>query len=209
VDVTLLGVDLAKWILGFYSAASVIVMVERAVTLAGRKRAEERGYAAARDALEAAGPSAVLPGTDAPSVAAFRAGLGGRSGGASEERLREAVGRELFAQSLLLQRHLPYLATIASTAPYIGLFGTVLGILSAFRQIAATGQTGPSIVAGGISEALVTTALGLFVAIPAVIAYNQLLARVNGLSLLIETHGMDLLSRYVDLRDEPMPGTRP
>jgi biopolymer transport protein ExbB/biopolymer transport protein TolQ len=65
------------------------------------------------------------------------------------------------------------LATIGSTAPFIGLFGTVVGIINAFRGIAATGSGGMAAVSGGIAEALVATALGIFVAIPAVVAFNH------------------------------------
>ena len=72
-----------------------------------------------------------------------------------------------------LRRGLGWLATIGSTAPFIGLFGTVVGIINAFRGIAATGSGGMAAVSGGIAEALVATALGIFVAIPAVVAFNH------------------------------------
>jgi biopolymer transport protein ExbB/biopolymer transport protein TolQ len=71
-----------------------------------------------------------------------------------------------------MKRGLGTLATIGSTAPFIGLFGTVVGIINAFRGIAATGSGGMAAVSGGIAEALVATALGIFVAIPAVVAFN-------------------------------------
>jgi biopolymer transport protein ExbB/TolQ len=70
-------------------------------------------------------------------------------------------------------------ATIGNTAVYIGLFGTVLGIIRAFSDIAAAGAGGMSVVIGGVAEALVCTATGLFVAIPAVIAYNYFTKRVE------------------------------
>jgi biopolymer transport protein ExbB/TolQ len=72
-----------------------------------------------------------------------------------------------------MKRGLGILATIGSTAPFIGLFGTVVGIINAFRGIAATGSGGMAAVSGGIAEALVATALGIFVAIPAVVAFNH------------------------------------
>src|SRR5262245_15695963 len=78
-----------------------------------------------------------------------------------------------------LKRGLGYLATIGSTAPFIGLFGTVIGIISAFRGIAATGSGGMAAVSGGIAEALVATALGIFVAIPAVVAYNHFTGKLE------------------------------
>lgn len=78
-----------------------------------------------------------------------------------------------------LRRGLGGLATIASAAPFIGLFGTVIGIINAFRSMAASGQGGLASVSAGIAEALVTTAFGLFVAIPAVVVYNYLTNRIE------------------------------
>jgi biopolymer transport protein TolQ len=80
------------------------------------------------------------------------------------------LGREMDA----LERHLGVLASVGSTAPFIGLFGTVWGIMNAFQSIAATKNTSLAVVAPGIAEALFTTALGLVAAIPAVIAYNKI-----------------------------------
>jgi biopolymer transport protein ExbB/biopolymer transport protein TolQ len=84
-----------------------------------------------------------------------------------------------FETLIQLKRGLGFLATIGSTGPFIGLFGTVAGIINAFRNIAATGSGGMSVVSGGIAEALVTTALGIFVAIPAVVAFNQFTGRIE------------------------------
>ena len=78
-----------------------------------------------------------------------------------------------------MKRGLGLLATIGSTAPFIGLFGTVVGIINAFRGIAANGSGGMAAVSGGIAEALVATALGIFVAIPAVVAFNQFTGRLD------------------------------
>ena len=74
---------------------------------------------------------------------------------------------------LMMKRGLGFLATIGSTAPFIGLFGTVVGIINAFRSIASAGAGGMAVVSGGMAEALVSTGLGIFVAIPAVVAYNH------------------------------------
>ncbi len=78
-----------------------------------------------------------------------------------------------------LETHLAFLATVGSTSPYIGLFGTVWGIMNSFRGLATVQQASLAIVAPGISEALVATAMGLFAAIPAVIAYNRFAAQVE------------------------------
>ncbi len=106
-----------------------------------------------------------------------------QSGGdpvASLELVTSAL-RDSISETLIeLKRSLGLLATIGSTAPFIGLFGTVVGIINAFRSIAATGSGGMSVVSGGIAEALVSTALGIFVAIPAVVAFNHFTGKIEG-----------------------------
>jgi biopolymer transport protein ExbB/biopolymer transport protein TolQ len=88
--------------------------------------------------------------------------------------------RDQMSETLIqLKRGLGFLATIGSTAPFIGLFGTVVGIINAFRSIAATGSGGMSVVSGGIAEALVSTAFGIFVAIPAVMAFNSFTGKIE------------------------------
>lgn len=88
-----------------------------------------------------------------------------------DERKRSAL-RAAERGASLLQQRIPMLGTIASTAPFIGLFGTVVGVMRAFKDLAGAAGAGPGVVAIGISEALVCTATGLLVAIPAVWAYN-------------------------------------
>ena len=95
-----------------------------------------------------------------------------------QRNMRAALNRE---QSLL-EKNLPYLATIASVSPYIGLFGTVWGIMNSFRGLAGATQATLSAVAPGISEALIATAIGLFAAIPALIAYNKFISESDSLS---------------------------
>src|SRR5713226_415421 len=94
-----------------------------------------------------------------------------------------------------LKRGLGFLATIGSTAPFIGLFGTVAGIINAFRNIAATGSGGMSVVSGGIAEALVTTALGIFVAIPAVAAFNYFTGRIENFHIEMNRASTQLVNR--------------
>ena len=97
-----------------------------------------------------------------------------------------------------LEKRLSFLATTANTAPFIGLFGTVWGIMDSFREIGLRGTTSLAVVAPGISEALITTALGLFAAIPAVLAYNALNNRLKGVSLKLEyasTYIINLITR--------------
>lgn len=86
-----------------------------------------------------------------------------------------------------LERFLPFLATVGSNAPYIGLFGTVLGIMKAFQDLASAPEAGQQTVMAGISAALIATAMGLFVAIPAVIFYNYFSRQVRGIMQSLES----------------------
>jgi biopolymer transport protein TolQ len=95
------------------------------------------------------------------------------------EGARRAMRVAMLREEERLEKHLPFLATVGSTSPYVGLFGTVWGIMHSFRGLANTSQATLATVAPGISEALVATAMGLFAAIPAVMAYNRFAARVD------------------------------
>ena len=103
----------------------------------------------------------------------------GRDPVAALELVTSALRDSISETLIQLRRGLGFLATIGSTAPFIGLFGTVVGIINAFRSIAATGSGGMSVVSGGIAEALISTALGIFVAIPAVVAFNHFTGKVE------------------------------
>lgn len=104
-----------------------------------------------------------------------------RSGVAEHDMgtIERVLKRTEFAESLKLERGITFLATVASSAPFIGLFGTVWGIMNAFRGLSTTTSTTLQAVAPGISEALVTTAIGLAAAIPAAIAYNYFVVTVR------------------------------
>jgi biopolymer transport protein TolQ len=93
-----------------------------------------------------------------------------------------------------LEKRITFLATAASVSPYIGLFGTVVGIMIAFQRIGATGSTNLAVVAPGISEALIATAMGLFAAIPAVLAYNHFTHRVKEFSASMDDFALEFLN---------------
>lgn len=93
-----------------------------------------------------------------------------------------------------LEHSVSWLATIASAAPFVGLFGTVWGIMTSFQSIGMTGQANLAVVAPGISEALIATAIGLFAAIPAAIAYNWLNGRIKAQALSLDSFNQDLLN---------------
>ena len=100
-----------------------------------------------------------------------------------------------------LKRGLGGLATIGSTAPFVGLFGTVMGILNAFKGISQEKATGLAAVAGGIAEALVTTAFGLLVAIPAVMMFNYLTGRVEAFDVEMDNSSSELIDYFLKRRE--------
>jgi biopolymer transport protein ExbB/TolQ len=121
-----------------------------------------------------------------------------QSGGdpvASLELVTSALRDSMSETLIQLKRGLGFLATIGSTAPFIGLFGTVVGIINAFRSIAATGSGGMSVVSGGIAEALVSTALGIFVAIPAVCAFNHFTGKIENFHVEMNRASSQLVNR--------------
>ncbi|MCL5041584.1 MAG: protein TolQ [Gammaproteobacteria bacterium] len=120
---------------------------------------------------------------------------------AVQRAMRVAISRE----EERLEQHLPFLATVGSTSPYVGLFGTVWGIMNSFRGLATTQQATLAAVAPGIAEALIATAIGLFAAIPAVIAYNRFSSRSEMLLSRYETFADEfssILHRRVHASDE-------
>lgn len=96
----------------------------------------------------------------------------------AQRAMRVAYSRE----EEKLEKHLPFLATVGSVTPYIGLFGTVIGIMNSFISLAEQSQASLQVVAPGIAEALIATAMGLFAAIPAVVAYNRYSSKVEVLA---------------------------
>ena len=117
--------------------------------------------------------------------------------GVSSDRLdaaHRAMRRAAALEIARLERYLPFLATTASATPFIGLFGTVWGIMASFHGIGQQGSANLAVVAPGISEALIATAFGLAAAIPAVIAYNYFVNRVKHWATEMEGFTMDLLN---------------
>ncbi|MGA3132032.1 MAG: MotA/TolQ/ExbB proton channel family protein [Terracidiphilus sp.] len=109
-----------------------------------------------------------------------------------------------------LEQRMPWLATIGSVSPFVGLFGTVMGVVEAFHGIGVAGGGSLKAVAPGIAEALITTAAGLFVAVPAVVAYNQLSARIRVFAATIDDFSRELLNSLeeIPVRTPPAPPPR-
>jgi biopolymer transport protein ExbB/biopolymer transport protein TolQ len=122
----------------------------------------------------------------------------------NDEEVIEAAKRGLERSVAIvhaeMKRGLSGLATICSTAPFVGLFGTVMGIINAFKGISQQKVTGLSAVAGGISEALVTTALGLLVAVPAVWTFNYFTNRVEAFDVEMDNSSMELINYFITRR---------
>jgi biopolymer transport protein TolQ len=120
----------------------------------------------------------------------------GRGGADVDEMQKRTIGRQISwamtQESLRLESRLPLLATIGSATPFVGLFGTVVGIINAFTGIGAAGSASLAVVAPGIAEALIATAIGLFAAIPATIFYNIFVARLRDLQEAIRLFSSEL-----------------
>jgi biopolymer transport protein ExbB/biopolymer transport protein TolQ len=116
------------------------------------------------------------------------------------EAAKRGLDRSIAIVHADMKRGLSGLATIGSTAPFVGLFGTVVGIINAFKGIESSKATGLSAVAGGISEALVTTALGLLVAVPAVWAFNYFTNKVEAFDVEMDNSSMELISYFITRR---------
>ncbi|KXF76229.1 protein TolQ [Paramesorhizobium deserti] len=131
---------------------------------------------------------------------------GARSPIALQMRIDKAMDVALARENDKLEARLGFLATIGSAAPFIGLFGTVVGIMTSFQAIAASKSTNLAVVAPGIAEALLATAIGLLAAIPAVIAYNKLSSDAGKISARMEGFADEfsaILSRQIDEKLAP------
>ncbi|MEO0696037.1 MAG: protein TolQ [Pseudomonadota bacterium] len=151
---------------------------------------------------------------DHPMARVFSAGMGewsrAKDAGKSEslvigakDRIEKVMNVAVSRELEQAERNLGVLATIGSAAPFVGLFGTVWGIMTAFQAIAATKDTNLAVVAPGIAEALFATALGLLAAIPAVIGYNRYSAAVNSYAVRLQGFADEfstILSRQLDER---------
>ncbi len=180
LPVALLGAEWVLWLLVILSVISVAIMIERlwffrttGVDFEALFR-DLKGFLGRGDIAKAKDRVRTLPGIEAQVV---NAGL------AEYERGTEAVDKAMASvkskAKLQLERNLAYLGTLGNNAPFVGLFGTVIGVIRAFHDLAAKRGQGPEAVMGSLSEALIATAVGLLVAIPAVVAFNYFNRRVR------------------------------
>jgi len=134
-----------------------------------------------------------LGGNGNPRTRLAMEGVGdGEAGLPTQRYVDQVLAHAMQEQITRTEAELPFLATTGNITPFIGLLGTVLGIIDAFREIGVQGTASIAAVAPGVAEALVATAAGLFTAIPAVIAYNYFLARVRRLAFQMDRFAIDL-----------------
>ncbi|MBK7864139.1 MAG: MotA/TolQ/ExbB proton channel family protein [Archangiaceae bacterium] len=196
-------------VMGIMSIASLFVMGERLVffmRMSGESRAfaakvanliqGEGGLSAAANANLERGKVGYLGRVIGAGLSAFKTAP--KHPDLATESVARALERQASREVQTLKRGLGLLATVGSTAPFVGLLGTVMGIVTAFQQMAASGSGGLGTVSAGIAEALVTTAFGLLVAIPAVMGFNFLQGWVDGRAVDIAESSnefLDVVSR--------------
>jgi len=196
-------------ILAIMSAWSIGVMIDRFLAF-GQARKQSREFAPAvagclregkiEEAISVAEQNkrSHLAKVVEAGLQEFRAhGVSTELAGEQIESSRRACERAEAIVNAELKRGLSGLATIGATAPFVGLFGTTVGIINAFKGMASAKSAGLSSVAGGISEALVTTAFGLFVAVPAVWAYNIFTGKVEAFGIEMTNSSSELLDYFV------------
>jgi biopolymer transport protein TolQ len=200
VLVLLLLFSLVSWAIIFY----------KGVALARARSQSETFLDIFRRSAKFSEVNAVCPQLKAsPLVGVFQAGYlevnqqvrGGNApaGGAkptvrSLEALSRSLARAAGVEVTRLERRLSFLATTASVTPFVGLFGTVWGIMDAFGEIGRMGSASLTVVAPGISEALITTAMGLFAAIPAAVFFNAFTSRVKVLGSMVDDFALEFLN---------------
>lgn len=173
LGLTLIGTEWVLWLLIALSVISVAIMIERGVYFARiridfPKFTRQLTKAMIDNDMEAV--RKLCQGVAALEAQVVMRALECRDRGA--KAMRESMEGFIVGERQFLDRGLVVLGTLGNNAPFIGLFGTVIGIIMAFKDLSNNSAGGPSVVMAGISEALVATAVGLMVAIPAVIAYN-------------------------------------
>lgn len=198
------------WPLLICSVAAVVVIIERAWVLHRIQDNIAKVVGLVRRVLHTAGIDAAARACDTiqgPLAITLKAGLLQYGRPRDEiERTMEAVAAQELSK---VERFLWILATVANIAPLLGFLGTVTGMINAFDQVVEVGLGNPKAVAGGISEALITTAAGLMIAFPAQVAYNYFYTRVDQIALNIETAGAMLLEQFAEIEAQAQGEDQP
>jgi len=186
------------------SIVGLIVIVERSIVLHRVKINTAQVFGAVRAALmrrDLKGAIAVCDKNPSPISDTLRAGL--LRFGKPAADIEKAIESVALHQISKLERGLWVLATVANVAPLFGFLGTVTGMIKSFAVLAEIGMGNPKAVAAGISEALITTAYGLFIALPVQAAYNYFTSRITNFALDMETSSAMLLETFNELEDLP------
>lgn len=179
---SLLGAEWVMWVLIVLSLISITIMIERTIYFFGQRPnvssiSKEMLRLLSKGDIEAARNQIA----ETKGVAARVAQVAMAEAHRGPDAVDEAAAGALIHERLRLERNLAFLGTVGNNAPFVGLFGTVIGIILAFHHLSLNTQGGASTVMSGISEALVATAIGLFVAIPAVAAFNIFQRRIKAI----------------------------
>ena len=192
----LLGAEWVLWLLVILSVGCIAVSIERAIYLV-RDGTDRGGLQQAIDGFLSSGDRGQLASAIG-KLAGFEArviGAGLEVATMGPDAAERAMAGVVTAEKLRMERGLAFLATVGSNAPFVGLFGTVLGIIKAFHDLSVNTSEASEAVMAGISEALVATAVGLMVAIPAVVLYNSFNRWVKGRLNRSESLGSLVLAR--------------
>jgi biopolymer transport protein ExbB/biopolymer transport protein TolQ len=194
--------------LAIMSVASLVVMAERMVVFR-KTRSDSRNFAAKMGAILAKGDLAAAANTNlgkdighlgrviTSGLTAYKISPANKD--VAVDSVARALERQAQREVQSMKRGLGILATVASTAPFVGLLGTTMGIVTAFQLMATSGSGGLGTISAGIAEALITTAFGLLVAIPAVMAYNFLTGWVDARAVDISESSnefLDVVARH-------------
>jgi biopolymer transport protein ExbB len=198
----LLGSEWVLWLLLCLSIISVTVMVERAIFLRvrGNVDALAREVGSLLRGGDVPGARAAIAGQTEPAAIVARAGLENYDRGS--QAAGEAMAGAKARIRIDMEKNLGVLGTLGNNAPFIGLFGTVLGIIKAFADLSRNQGGGANAVMAGISEALVATAVGLMVAIPAVIAFNYFQGKVRKALARVDAVAHVILSTFAPAAGE-------
>ncbi len=192
--------------MGIMSIYSLSVMIERYLVYTKAKSQSTKYAPQVAEKIKEGDLSGAIDLSNAKQVKnshlakVLLAGLQEMKDNQGQAAAQRAVQRATAICSMDLRRNLSGLATVGATAPFVGLLGTVLGIITAFRGMALTGSGGIGAVSAGIAEALIATAFGLFVAIPAVWAFNYLTNRADGFGVQMDNGASELIG-FIGGRD--------
>jgi len=186
-------------VLAGFSVLSVAVMLERAWVFHKAEKNKGEFLSQLKRLLKVGNISEAIAHCEASTASlAYIVKAGLTSFHHGEEAMGESMEKAAMKETLHLERNLGIIGTTGSVAPFVGLFGTVLGIIRAFHDLSLSQGGGPSVVANGIAEALVATAAGLFVAVPAVIAFNYFTHRVSRMVTEMEASASEAIELVLE-----------